>query len=391
MNSARPNAQPPRTVMLVAPQPPPYGGVGLQAVMLAERIRQDGFTVTFLPSNPPLPSWLSAAGRIPALRTLLRCAIFAGRLWRTLPATETVHIFACSWTSFFVIVWPAVLLGRLRLRRVVMNYHGGEAGRFLARFGLLARPAFRLAHVVTAPSGFLAEIIQARTGVPVEIVPNVVDLAAFSYRERKVFAPRMLVTRHLEKLYDLETVLMAFRQVQSQYPEASLWIAGTGSQENRLRGLVNDWKLRDVRFLGHVPFKELPAIYQQCEILLNASRADNFPGSLLEAAAAGLAVISTGVGGIPYIFENGKTALLVDPGDWRALAAAVVRVLEEPELGLRLSRRALEACSRYAWQHVRRSLYRVYGFELANFGRTPSPQPVSLEAPAIMQFSEGEQ
>jgi glycosyltransferase involved in cell wall biosynthesis len=219
-----------------------------------------------------------------------------------------------------------------------------------------------MADAVTAPSAFLAEVIGRRIGVPAEVIPNVVPLDVFHYRTRNPVQPKMLVTRHLEKLYDIESVMRAFREVQQFYPEASLWIAGTGSQEEYLRGLVSAWYLKNVRFLGYVPFKDLSAIYDQCDILINASRADNFPGSLLEGAAAGLVVISTGVGGIPHVFEHGKNALLVDPGDWEGLASSVVRVIETPELGPRLAQEALRQCLRYDWSAVRLSLYQIYGF-----------------------------
>jgi phenylacetate-CoA ligase len=126
--------------------------------------------------------------------------------------------------------------------------------------------------------------------------------------------------------------------------------------------LATDWDLKNVRFLGQVPYADLPAIYDQCDILVNASRADNFPGSLLEAAAAGLAVVSTDAGGIPHIFEHEVSALLVTPGDWVDLASAILRILNEQGLGLRLTKAALAECGRCDWQQVRQSLYRAYGF-----------------------------
>ena len=69
-----------------------------------------------------------------------------------------------------------------------------------------------------------------------------------------------------------------------------------------------------MRFLGYVDRQKLPAIYSECDILLNASRVDNFPGSLLDASAAGLAVVSTNAGGIPFIYTDGENALLVEVG-----------------------------------------------------------------------------
>jgi phenylacetate-CoA ligase len=352
-------------VLLIGPAAPPYGGVPLQTALLVAALQEDGSDVTFLPSNPAFPPSLRRCKRVPVLRTIVRSAVFCGRLLRALANVEVVDVQACSWWYFFLVVFPSVAAGRAAGKRVSIRYHGGEADGFFARFAPLLRPVFRMADVVTTPSGYLAEIIRRRIGVPVEIVPNLIDLAAFRYTERQDVRPRMLVTRHLEKLYDVESVIRAFREVQVKYPDASLWIAGTGSEEQRLRGLVTDWGLRNVSFLGHVPHEELPRLYEACDLLLNASRADNFPGSLIEAAATGAVVISTGVGGIPYIFEDGVTALLVPAGDWKALGAAVLRVLKEPDLGRHLRRAAVRIGESCSWSRVRPLLFTVYGFPAA--------------------------
>jgi glycosyltransferase involved in cell wall biosynthesis len=351
------------SVLLIAPKVPPYGGMALQAHLMQKLIQADGIDAGFLASNLPFPKGLGFCERIRGLRPFLRSAVLCWQLWRSLPDVEVLHILACSWLYFFVVVCPAIVIARLRGKRVVLNYRGGEADAFFSRFAFLPRPFFRMAHVVTAPSQFLVEVIGRRIGVPVRIVPNIANLAIFRYRERALYRPRMIVTRHLLKLYDIESVVRAFAEVQKRYPEASLWIVGTGDQEIYLRALVAGLQLRNVEFRGYVPQADLPAVYDQRDILLNASRADNFPGSLVEASASGLVVVSTEAGGIPYIFENEKTALLVPVGDWAALSARALRVLEDPALGPRLAREAIRQCRRYDWSCVRRELYPLYGFD----------------------------
>lgn len=351
-------------VVLVAPAPPPYGGMALQARLLKELLCEDGCPAVVFASNFPLPGLLRPLGRIPGLRTALRTIMIFFRLWRQVRQSEVVHVFAASWWYFFLVVSPAVLVGRTCRKRVVLNYRGGEAERFFKMFGWAARPAFRLAAVVTAPSEFLASVIRQRFQIPVPTVSNVLDTRRFEFRERLQVRPRMLVTRHLEKMYDVESVLKAFRLVQERYPEASLWIAGTGGQAEYLRRLVCAWGLRNTRFLGHVRHEELPSIYDQCDILLNASRVDNFPAALLEASAAGLVVVSTRAGGIPFIYQNGKNAVLVDLGDWRGLALGVEQVLHSQSFAADLARAALDLVRQCDWQEVRNDLYGAYGFPL---------------------------
>ena len=196
-------------VLLVAPVPPPYGGMALQARQLDQLLRHDGVDVDVLASNFNLPSSLNAAEQVPGVRTCLRAVLIWFMLWPRIGRADVVHVMAASWLYFFLTVYPAVLVGRVRGKRVVINYRGGEAREFFERYGWMASPAFTLARTITAPSEFLASAIRERFGVTVSIVPNILDSSRFVYRARTAIRPTLLVTRHLEKMYDIETVLEA--------------------------------------------------------------------------------------------------------------------------------------------------------------------------------------
>jgi glycosyltransferase involved in cell wall biosynthesis len=352
-----------RKLVIAGPDIPPYSGMALQGRRMQELLIADGFPTEYAPSNLPFPSGLRFCERLRGVRPFLRSLVFCRRLWKMLADADVLHVLACSWLYFFVVACPAVTLGRLRRKRVILNYRGGEAEAFFRWAAPFAKPFFRMADVVTAPSDFLVEVLGRRLDVPVQVAPNIVDLDAFPYKPRRSVQPKMIVTRHLEALYDVECVIRAFRQVQTRYPQASLVIAGSGSEESRLQKLVSTWNLKNVSFVGYVPHRKLSSLYAECDILLNASRADNFPGSLVEAAVSGLVVVSTNPGGIPYVFESEKNALLVSVGDWAGMAAAVIRVLENPHLAATLTEEALARFRRYEWNSVRTILYRIYGFD----------------------------
>lgn len=354
------NASSPR-VVLVSPSPPPYGGMALQAKQLEQFLRRDGIDVVFLHSNRAFPPALLALDRVPAVRTVLRSLLLSSALWRELRRADILHLMAASWVYFFAVVWPAVVIARLLGKRVILNYRGGEADRFFSRFAWAAWPVFRLASAVTVPSGFLAGIIDKHFRCVVQIVPNFVDLAKFEYRQRRSFRPALLVTRHLETIYDIPSVLRAFKEVQASYPDASLQIAGTGREESALRSLATDLRVNHVHFLGSVPHDRLPALYRSCDVYINASRVDNFPGALVEASACGLAIVSTAAGGIPFLYSHGESAILVEAGDWKALAMGVRRIVESPEAGVALTECAREVALACDWNEVCRRLYQAYG------------------------------
>ena len=220
-------------VALVAAGPDTLGGHGVQAQALAEGLRNDGHAVSFCPINPRFPAGMRWLRRYPVVRTCVNQAFYLPSLLR-LRRADVVHIFSASYWSFLLAPLPAILAGRAWRARVVLHYHSGEAEDHLARWGVLVHPWLRLVDEIVVPSGYLRDIF-ARHGYRARVIPNVVDTSRFRYRERDPMRPRMLSTRHLERYYRVDTCVEAFALVKAQYPEATLTVAGCGSEEGRLR------------------------------------------------------------------------------------------------------------------------------------------------------------
>jgi glycosyltransferase involved in cell wall biosynthesis len=115
-----------------------------------------------------------------------------------------------------------------------------------------------------------------------------------------------------------------------------------------------------VVFAGRVENSEMPTLYKTMSIALNPSLADNMPISILEALASGVPVVSTNVGGVPFVVEDGKTALLVPPGDHEAMAQACLRLLADPALAEKQIQAGQELAREFAWNRVRGKLFAVY-------------------------------
>src|ERR1051325_3280740 len=210
------------TILLVAPEPPPYGGMALQAQLLERLLARDGNSVLFLASNCSLGERVRFLERLPGVRTAARFLLVCVKLLKTAPQVDVIHVLAASWLYFFAVVAPIVLIGKACGRRVVLNYRGGDAEGVFRRFKWAIHPIFNMADAVTAPSEFLVRLIGAYFDVPVSIVRNILDRSAFRSRERTEIRPRMIVARQLEKVYGIELVLRAFAVVQQRYGDASL-------------------------------------------------------------------------------------------------------------------------------------------------------------------------
>jgi glycosyltransferase involved in cell wall biosynthesis len=272
-----------------------------------------------------------------------------------------VHHFSASYLFFFLHSVPLLLLGKRSPVKVVLNYRGGKANEFLQRWSWVVIPLMRTADEVVVPSQYLQRVFQDY-GLRSSLLPNIADTELFPFKERTHFFPRLFVSRHLEPMYDIECVLRAFRKVQERVPQATLGIAGNGSEEARLERLVRKLHLRGVTFYGAVPYAELPSLYSQYDIYVNGSRVDNFPGALVEAACAGLPIVTTRAGGISEMIRHGETGLLVEVGDSNALGDGVLKVLDEQGLSRKLARAARSWAEQFSWRSVFPQLLKCYGF-----------------------------
>jgi len=329
-----------------------------QTRQLAQLLAKEGCRVTTAQVNAPYrPAWI---GRVRGIRALFRLIPYVLRLWREVPHVELVHVMANSGWAWHMFAAPAIWIASLRRVPVVVNYRGGDAENFFARAFARVRPTLSRASAVIVPSGFLHGVFE-KYGVATSIVPNIVSLEAFYPAEELPAAPHLLVTRNLEPIYDIETALRAFAIVANRHRDARLTVAGSGPDREKLERLSQELGVASsVWFVGAMENTQLPALYRQASIALNSSLVDNFPISLLEALASGVPIVSTSVGGIPYLVEHEATALLVPPRAPAALAQAVLRLLEDQPLALRLRAAGLETVQRYAWPRVHADLFEVY-------------------------------
>jgi len=138
-------------------------------------------------------------------------------------------------------------------------------------------------------------------------------------------------------------------------------VAGSGPTRMALEHLCSEIGIGEaVCFTGTLDNDRMAELYRSTDVLLNPSLADNMPISLLEAMASGVPIVTTNVGGIPYLVEDGITALLVPPRNPDAMADAALRLIGDPALAARLIAAGQESAQRYAWPNVRVALLGVY-------------------------------
>ena len=345
-------------VAIVAASLDILGGQGVQARTLIDAMRADGNHVEFIPINPRFPRPLARLRRYPGVRTVVNQLLYLPSLLR-LASCDVAHVFSASYASFLIAPVPAMIVARLLNKRVVLHYHSGEADDHLNSWGWLVHPWLKLAHHIVVPSEYLRVVFE-KYGYHVHVIPNVVDLSQFKYRERRPLTPRLLSTRNLEAHYRVDVIIETFARLKRHVPDATLTIAGYGSQESTLRALAATCGADGIQFVGRVEPAFMPHLYDRADIFLNASVVDNQPVSILEAFASGLPVITTPTGDIPALVQDQQTGFLVPPIDPDAMANAIVNVLENPDHARACCERAYASLTRFTWPAVRDAWARIY-------------------------------
>lgn len=349
----------PLHIGLVGPLPPPFGGMANQTRQLTELLRGEGVLVSVVQTNSAYrPYWMA---RIPFLRAIFRLIPYLFALWKISGRCDLLHVMANSGWSWHLFATPAIWIAKLRSTPVIVNYRGGEAASFLARSSQLVGFSLRQTSKLIVPSGFLKAVF-SHFNMVATVVPNVIDLDRFNNpTPHRPIRRHLLVARNLEPIYDNETAIRAFLTVHRTHPDATLTIAGSGPLAESLRTLAENLGLVDaVKFTGRLDREEMAQAYRNADIAINPSLVDNMPNSVLEAMASGVPVVSTDVGGVPYIVADGQTALLVPPGSPDVMAEAIIRLMDDCDLSERLIVNGLTEVRKYTWQRVWPTLADIY-------------------------------
>jgi len=340
-------------VLLVGPSLDIVGGQSVQLARLLDHFQHTyGVEVDFLPVNPRLPGLLRYLQRVKYVRTMATSVAYIAQLLCRVHRYDVVHAFSASYYSYLLAPLPALIVGKLFKKRTLLNYHSGEADDHLANWRSAVPTMRRIADSIVVPSEYLVTVFR-RYGLTASAVFNFVDIDLLPYRERDSLQPLFFSNRNLESLYNVRCTLNAFAVIQKELPDARLIVAGDGEERAALEAHARSLGLQNVTFVGRVLPELMGKFYDEADVYLNSSDIDNMPLSIIEAYAAGLPVVSTDAGGIPYILRHEETGLMVPRGDATGLAAAALRLLREPGLARRLSTQARAECLRlYVWPAV---------------------------------------
>lgn len=207
--------------------------------------------------------------------------------------------------------------------------HGGNLPNRLQKNPKLCQMVFANAYQNVAPSGYLRQAFQEAGFTNVIYIPNSIEIEKYSFKIRTEFTPKLLWVRAFATIYNPEMAVKVLFELQRKYPNASLTMVGP-DKDGSLQTTKSfaEYIGITVRFTGKLSKEDWWQLASEHDIFINTTHFDNTPISVMEAMALGLPVVSTNVGGIPYLLTDKENALLVNDNDVVAMTTAICSLLD---------------------------------------------------------------
>ncbi len=264
-------------------------------------------------------------------------------------------------TSNFYYAFIVSQLARLFNVKYIPILHGGNLPFRLENSKVLSTLIFKNSYINVAPSNFLKSAFEKK-GYRVKFIPNVLNISDYIFKERKQLKPNLLWVRAFDKIYNPIMAIEVLYRLKRMYPEAKLCMIGPFKDESHQNTLakIEEYKLENcVELTGVMPKNEWLKKSEDFDIFINTTNFDNTPVSVMEAMALGLPVISTNVGGLPFLISDKKEGILVNKNDAKQMTKEIDNLIKNPLFALELTQNAQLKAESFDWQAIKQQWFDI--------------------------------
>ena len=265
-----------------------------------------------------------------------------------------VLIDTYSTSNFYYAFIISKLCKWLRQKHILI-LRGGDLPKRLDRSPKTSRQLFNSSYKNIAPSNYLKYEFEKR-GFQATYIPNVIEIRNYKFSERGISTPKLLYVRAFAGIYNPEMAIQVLNRILEKYPKASLCMIGPVKDDSfeKCKSLVKEFNIEEnVEFTGKLSKEQWHKKAEAFNIFINTTNIDNTPVSVMEAMALGLPVVSTNVGGVPYLINDKQTGLLVDKGNIEQMVEAINLLTIDNELKSKLVKNARFQVEGFNWEIVK--------------------------------------
>jgi glycosyltransferase involved in cell wall biosynthesis len=280
----------------------------------------------------------------PILRIIDMMIVFIKNINRS----KLILIDTYSTSAFYYTFFLAVV-SNLFSKPYCPILHGGGLPERLEKTPILAKFTFGNAYKNISPSKYLMKIFK-RKGYGVAHIPNFIDVKRYSMKIRKQFRPRLLWVRSFHEIYNPILAIHVVNILLKQWQDTELCMIGPnkGGYLQIVKKEIDQLKIGDrVIIKGKLEKEEWKSLAVNYDIFINTSNFDNHPVSLLEIMALGLPIVTTNVGGIPSMIDDGKTGILINSKNPNEFANIIGDLLSGEINGTNISKNARKEVLKY--------------------------------------------
>lgn len=253
------------------------------------------------------------------------------------------------------LVWQSLACRLIKLlnKKLIITVHGGNVPGRIRKYPKRYLPILKLADVITCPSFFIVSALK-EYGIEAIKINNSIPLKEYSFQQKQLFSPRLLWMRAFSEIYNPELAVKVIELLKPEYPEIKLYMAGPDlgtlqKAEEMIRGKNLSDNIEIVGFADKQKKDELAGL---ADIYINTNQIDNAPVTIVEMWAYGLPVITTDVGGINYLVEDGKTGLIAKNNCALDMAEKIKLVIRDNKLPTELANNGLKKAQEFSEETV---------------------------------------
>lgn len=258
-------------------------------------------------------------------------------------------------TSNFYFAYLSSQLCRLLHLKYIPILHGGDLPKRLKNSPKLSKSIFKNAFINVAPSAYMQHEFKKFGYSNLVYIPNSIHLKNYHFKQRNRDNINLLWVRSFSEIYNPLLAVKILKSLLNENINATLCMVGPDNDGSLQMTKKYAEELGvEVKFTGLLSKQEWIELSEDYNIFINTTNFDNMPVSVIEAMALGLPVISSNVGGLPFLIEDETNGILVNPDNSEAFVSAVKKVVSNTENTHEMTLNARKKVENFDWEVVKR-------------------------------------